>query len=140
MILIGIDTGVHTGFAVWDGRDLRVESMTISKAMIEVLRLSTLYDVAVLYEDATKRKWYGNTGRERLKGAGSVERDAKIWRDFLAENKIKHKAIAPKNNITKLSAKQFALITGYKGRTNEHGRDAAMLVFKKNPKMIDYDL
>ena len=108
--------------------------------MIEVLRLSTLYDVAVLYEDATKRKWYGNTGRERLKGAGSVERDAKIWRDFLAENKIKHKAIAPKNNITKLSAKQFALITGYKGRTNEHGRDAAMLVFKKNPKMIDYDL
>ena len=140
MILVGIDTGINTGFAVWDGNELRVDCMTISKAMMEVLRLSTLYDVIVLYEDATQRKWFGNTSKERLKGAGSVERDSKIWRDFLHENGIKHKAIAPKNNRTKLTAHQFELLTGYKGRTNEHGRDAAMLVYKRNSKLIDYDI
>lgn len=133
-MLIGIDTGTRTGIATWDGERLTVDCTTISKAMLEVLRLSTLYEVVVLYEDATKRKWFGNTGRERLKGAGSVERDSKIWRDFLAENGIKAVAVAPKDNITKLNAKQFAMLTGYKGTSNEHGRDAAMLVYKKNFK------
>lgn len=133
-LLIGIDTGTHTGFATWDGKSLKVDCMSISKAMMEVLRLSTLYDVKVFYEDATQRRWFGNTGRERLKGAGSVERDSKIWRDFLEENGIKSQAIAPKDNMTKLSAEQFELITGYKGRTNEHGRDAAMMIYKRKLK------
>jgi len=33
--------------------------------------------------------------------------------------------------MTKLTADQFKRITGWHGRTNEHGRDAAMLVFGK---------
>ena len=31
--------------------------------------------------------------------------------------------------MTKLSAEQFRRITGWTEQTNEHGRDAAMLVF-----------
>lgn len=139
-LLIGIDTGTHTGIAIWDGETLRVDCTTISKAMLEVLRLATLHEIIVLYEDATQRKWFGQTGRERLKGAGSVERDSKIWRDFLKENGIKNKAIAPKDNRTKLTAQQFKLLTGYKGTTNEHSRDAAMLVYKRNFKLLDYAL
>ena len=85
--------------------------------------------VQVRLEDARKRKWFGDSGRERLQGAGSVKRDCVIWEEFLNDRKIPYMLIAPKNNSTKLSAESFKKITGYSGRTNEHTRDAAMLVF-----------
>lgn len=37
--------------------------------------------------------------------------------------------VAPKRNVTKLTHESFVAITKWKGRTNEHKRDAAMLVF-----------
>jgi hypothetical protein len=36
--------------------------------------------------------------------------------------------VAPKNNTTKISAEYFKAVTKWTARTNEHGRDAAMLV------------
>lgn len=41
----------------------------------------------------------------------------------------KKEMVPPKNNKTKLDATKFKQITGWKERTNEHGRDAAMLCF-----------
>ena len=35
----------------------------------------------------------------------------------------------PKRNITKMSQEYFKQLTGWKKQTNEHSRDAAMLVF-----------
>ena len=42
---------------------------------------------------------------------------------------IDFEAVPPKNNKTKMTAEAFERMTGWKGRTNEHGRDAAMLVY-----------
>lgn len=67
----------------------------------------------------------------RAKGAGSVERDCSIWEDFLADINIPCEMVAPKNNVTKLRQEAFANLTGWTQRTNEHERDAAMLVFGK---------
>lgn len=86
-------------------------------------------NIFVRVEDARQRKWFGNSGREKLQGAGSAKRDAKIWDDFLKDNGIPYEMVAPKNNRTKLSAEQFTKYTGWKGKTNEHGRDAGMLVY-----------
>lgn len=76
-------------------------------------------------------KWYNDAGksRDKLQGAGSIKRDCKIWEDFLRDKGIPFKLIAPKNNTTKLSAPAFKSITGYTGRTCEHSRDAAMMVY-----------
>lgn len=52
----------------------------------------------------------------------------KLWSEGL-DVKVFFEAVAPQRNRTKLSAGAFARLTGWKGRTNEHGRDAAMLVF-----------
>jgi len=38
---------------------------------------------------------------------------------------------------TKTNAKQFETITGYKGQSNEHTRDAATLVFNKTAKWAE---
>ena len=137
MTLIGIDTGVHTGFAVYD-TDLKaliyVKEYPIHRAMDLVKRLfDDGSDIKVRFEDARKRTWFGyHTAKEdraRLQGAGSVKRDCQIWEDYLTDLRIPFEMVAPKDNATKLTAEQFRRITGYEGKTNEHGRDAAMLVY-----------
>lgn len=132
---IGIDTGVKTGIAIWYKKErklISVETTTIHRAMETVLRMykqdNTIF---VRVEDARQRKWYGeNVGKERMKGAGSVERDAKIWEDFLRDWGIPFEMVAPKNNKTKIAKTLFKYRTGYTKQTSEHGRDAAMLVFE----------
>lgn len=134
MIYIGIDTGTHTGFAVWNSltRALyRVETKSIHKVMEEVKSYASLENnkILVRFEDARLRNWFGNAGREQLQGAGSIKRDCNIWEDFLKDKNIPYEAVAPKRNRTKLSAVQFKELTGWKERTTEHSRDAAMLVY-----------
>ena len=135
-ILIGIDPGVNTGFATWDGENLSLDTLSITRAIAKVLLLKEQTDchMHIFIEDARRRQWFGNAGRERLMGAGSVMRDCRIWEDFCNEQGIQYSLIPPKYNVTKLNAKQFAKLTGYINSTNEHNRDAAMLVFGRNPK------
>ena len=135
MIKVGIDCGVNTGFArSFDGDLVEVKSYTIIEAMQCLLfycengREPT--GVKVYIEDARLRKWVTG-GREKLQGVGSVKRDAQIWQNFCEHYGFEHELVAPKNNMTKLSAEQFKKITGWQHKTNEHGRDAAMLIFKR---------
>lgn len=129
---IGIDTGTHTGYAVWDATARRlteVETLTITKALERVREEHRIDEVTVYIEDARQRKWFGNAGREKLQGAGSVKRDAGIWEQFCKENNIPYKLISPRQNKTKLSTLQFRNITKWERRTSEHARDAAMMVY-----------
>lgn len=132
--LIGIDPGVITGVAIWDGKELiQVKSMMIHQALEKIKNWIGM-KILVRLEDARKRNWFGESGREQLQGAGSVKRDCKIWEDFLTDYKIPYELVAPKNNKTKMDAELFRKITGWKEQTNEHSRDAGMLVYGYNCK------
>lgn len=136
-LLIGIDGGVNTGFAVYNpisGKFVEIKTYKIHRAFEAVLEYAKNCDsLTVYFEDARQRKWFGNTGREKLQGAGSAKRDSKIWEDFLCDKRIKNVAVAPKNNTTKIKdVNYFKALTGYKGVTSEHGRDAAMLVIGRD--------
>lgn len=139
MLKIGIDTGVNTGFAVWDDSSkvfLEVETLKIHEALLRVKELSDSNDVVVYFEDARLRKWIPQDPsysrmKGRLQGAGSVKRDCSIWEDFLVDMGIPYFPVAPKNNVTKMNASFFGKVTGWTGRTSEHARDAAMLVFNR---------
>lgn len=133
---VGIDTGCNTGVAVWDKENKKlqsVETMPIHKALEMVnglLEWNYLEpDTFIRIEDARKRKWFGARSDHKVQGAGSIKRDAKIWEDFLNDLKVDFEMVAPKNNKTKMNAESFKKITGWQGKTNEHGRDAAMLVY-----------
>lgn len=140
-ILIGIDTGVNTGFAVaadrGNGGELeQVESLSITQAMEKVKELIEQWgisNVCLYIEDARKRTWFTG-GREKAQGVGSVKRDAQIWEDWCTEQDIKFVLVHPAANATKKKAVDFKRLTGWIGRTNEHARDAAMLVFKRFSK------
>jgi len=136
----GIDPGVETGLALWgkvEKKFIGVGSFRIHEAM---KLIEKRYDptesesVLVRVEDARLRKWIprmpnitGELGRRE--GAGSIKRDAKIWEDFLQDLGVTYELVPPKNNKTKIKAEYFKSLTGYQGETNEHSRDACMLVY-----------
>lgn len=135
MKYIGIDPGKHTGFAVWD-HDAKyleeVATISITQALEKVKAIADtmgLDNICLFVEDARKRRWFGNTGPEVWKGAGSICRDSTIWEDFCREQGIEFRMMAPCRGCTKLDGSKFKAITKWQGRTSEHARDAAMLVF-----------
>lgn len=133
-IIIGIDPGVNTGVAIYSKETKKLVSVVsteIHEAMKIVSQNYAAHGQALLvrFEDARLRNWFGTAGREQLQGAGSIKRDCKIWEDFLSSLGVPFEMIPPNRNVTKLNKEQFKRITEYPFRTNEHGRDAAMLVF-----------
>jgi hypothetical protein len=90
-------------------------------------------NVCLFIEDARQRTWFTG-GREKAQGVGSVKRDAQIWEDWCKEQELNYLMIHPAANATKTKADVFKKRTGWIERTNEHARDAAMLVFKRFAK------
>ena len=139
MIAIGIDPGHDTGLAVWDTtlRKFRaVSTMPIHRALKAVHDWADEYphQVRVVFEDARRRRWLprdtsSSEYRGHLMGAGSVKRDATIWEDFLTDKGIPFEATPPRPGLTKWTADTFERVTGWKGRTSNHARDAALLVY-----------
>lgn len=140
MYWAGIDPGEHTGVAMYDGSQLvEVTTVQIHRALqmvasfVEVAQANGI-PVKVVFEDARKRRWLpseknASEYRGRLMGAGSVKRDCTIWEDFLKDLGVDFIAQAPRAGMTKLSPEAFVRLTGWKGRTSNHARDAAMLVY-----------
>ena len=105
-LVIGIDTGVHTGIATWN----------VASRRFELIATTSIHKAR-------------DEERKMLQGVGSVKRDAKIWEDFLTDIGIPFEMTHPKNSVTKLNDLSFRKLTKYSKRTSEHSRDAAMLVF-----------
>ena len=132
MNIIGIDPGVNTGWArIRNGALVACMSVPIHEALRAVAGWQKSGELKlVVFEDARLRKWLGeDKGPKQLQGAGSIKRDCRIWADFLADIGCPTLALKPQKGGTKWTAEQFAKLTGWKGRTNEHGRDAALLIW-----------
>lgn len=135
-IYIGIDPGTHTGIAVWSHKEQRffmLGTKTMYEATEDIINLVNKHgrdNIFVRFEDARKRNWFGNSGREQLQGAGSIKRDCSLWEEFLTSKGIPFVPVSPKSNRTKMKPEAFAKYTGWAKRTSEHARDAAMLVFE----------
>jgi len=132
------------------GEFVAVKSLPIHKAQAEAKALieadpQTLF----LVEDARQRTWYGEaekaiylkikSGRKlteqelsiykgQLQGSGSIRRDCTIWEDYLTDIGAKFIMQAPKSKKTKVSSDFFKRAANWNARTNEHGRDAGMMV------------
>ena len=132
-MLIGIDPGVITGIAVWCRDQRRLTDVGSSTAVAAEARILALVaagaQVEVWVEDARQRRYFGATGPERAQGAGAIKRESGRWQEWLEHHGIQHTMLHPARGATKLPAATFARTTGWPGRTNEHARDAAMLVW-----------
>ncbi len=134
-IKLGIDPGVNTGVAKSENKVLTlVTSMDALTAMdfVKAEKESAVANgnkLKVVLEDARLRKWYGPDAAVKKQGAGSIKRDCSMWEDFLKRNDIDYVLVHPMKGYTKRSAADFKKTTKWEGRTNEHGRDAAFLIW-----------
>ena len=141
--LIGLDPGTNTGLAIWDAierRFVRLETLGIVTAMAELVQFlryhGAMTDCAFYIEDARQRQWLPRERnlseyRGKLMGAGSVKRDCAIWEEFAIYYGIPLNLVPPRKGLTKWDADTFNKMTGWKGRTSNHARDAALLVWGK---------
>lgn len=130
---IAIDPGVNTGVAVaTSGVLVSVATHTFIEALFAIEELRTRgWAFELVIEDP--RGIYvppGQRNPQRLKGVGSVERDAKLWIEYAEHHGIPYRAVKP-GPYRSIDAQQFARITGWQGRTSEHARAAAMMVFER---------
>lgn len=139
-IYVGIDPGVKTGIAVWDTKErkfLYLDTLTIIGAMIVVRRCQETHgEITIVVEDARQRKYLPQERsiseyRGKLMGAGSIKRDCEIWENFASFFNIPIQFVPPRKGLTKWDADYFKKITGWTGRTSNHARDAAILIFNK---------
>ncbi|MEI6059403.1 MAG: hypothetical protein WCR72_01790 [Bacteroidota bacterium] len=129
--IIGIDPGTNTGLAIWDSIEKKLLSVRSCKIHAAFDFICNMHndETLIRIEDARLRKWYGKNTKGKDQGAGGIKRDCSIWEDFLKDNGFNFEMVDPKHQTTKLSSEQFKKMTGWEGTTNEHGRDAGMLVF-----------
>lgn len=137
--VVGIDPGVNTGFAVVDnGSFTDIETMTFTEAQAWCLNCIDRYreqgnvsTLELVIEDPRGQFVpYNQREPQRIKGVGSVERDCKLWIEFCEFYGIKYRLVKP-GKYRKIDAATFKKWTGWKVRTSEHARAAAMMVFSE---------
>lgn len=134
MRLLAVDPGVTTGLALYcteRRKLLRVWSSGCVDALFEAADMHAQGELQrLVIEDARLRTGYfGERSRHKLQGAGSVKRDCGIWTELAARLGVPLQSISPRDKGRKLDSAEFKRLTGWDERTNEHARDAAMLVF-----------
>lgn len=131
--IVGIDPGVNTGWALLDTSTGKLAECSKTQIHLAWLRLADMHRDGslrlVVFEDARLRQWFGTKGTEALQGAGSIKRDATAWAGYLAWLGCPYKAVKPAPGATKWKAEHFSRVTGWEGPSNEHGRDAACLIW-----------
>ncbi|ULG90729.1 hypothetical protein FH593_20735 (plasmid) [Leptospira interrogans] len=131
-LLIGIDPGVQTGFAVWNRVRRELVVVTTLNLLEAQEKVKAFRDkgesICLTIEDARKRKWFGPNANAKRQGAGSVKRDCALWEEFCKREGIPFRLVHPKRGATKIKAAEFRILTGWTEPTSEHARDAAMLV------------
>ena len=137
--LLGVDPGTTTGLAgisATTGRVLFVASAAPLDAVHHVERWAASGRLAAAFvEDARRlpvyhRNRHANRGeRDRIaRGVGGVDLLTSMYLALLESLGVPAEGVEPSGQ-KKWDAKTCARVTGYEGRTNEHGRDALRLVY-----------
>jgi hypothetical protein len=158
-VLMGLDMGETTGVAIYfvGVKKLTLYSFTFIEFLdyfyTKVLEIKKKYNVTLVIEDVIanspvfKAKFcYENTKNsdgtpathnqkigavcKYAERVGAVKQKTKTIIELCEAHNIQVIRKRPtKGSMTKLSHEKFVQITGYKGRTNTHVRDSAMLIW-----------
>jgi hypothetical protein len=139
MILIGIDPGVQNGYAVMrDGVFTCLDTRSFWELIDALTPLEFMAESKVVYIENPNvnrpvfvKKGANAKGYLRIaQNVGSNKRDAQLIIEFCQSKKIPCVTVAPlRGAYHKPDAKTFYNLTGCKGKTSQHARDAAMLIY-----------
>lgn len=138
-LLIGIDPGAKNGFAVWNGKELTHIHTLLTFQVFEQIELHLEFpphrvhpsEIHIYIENPHTWKPFRGVKMDsaRLQGVGQVKARYNSIIEFLEAKKIPFTPVNLQGTMKKIKADYFKKLTGYTGQTNEHGRDAAMIVY-----------
>ena len=151
-LIVGLDPGEQTGVAAYDPTARRLKYCTSLGfwAMVrwfetELGPIESVDGLApgpvllVVIEDARKLPIYGRhravrgARRDKLaRNVGRIDRDTQLWVEYLTMRGYQVVRSVPAAGDEKWLAETFKQITRWRGRTNQHGRDAARLVWGRS--------
>jgi hypothetical protein len=143
-VVVGIDPGISTGFAVWDSEK---REFTVLKTLdfwkvidrLKLLHFNHGKELLVVIEDPNgnkpvfmKKGVKSNAMAIRVgQNVGSNKREASLLIEYCRNKGINVKPVIPGKKATgkgKITKEYFNKISGYTGSTSQHGRDAAMMI------------
>lgn len=135
--LIGIDPGMNCGYALCnpDGKLFDVTTLKMWELLkvLEMLKFALKENLLIRIEDPNT--WIPFKGKKhnasRLQGVGGVKQTYKHIIEFLEDNGFEYENTRIQGNYKKMTSSKFKQMTGWGKPTNEHGRDAAMLVWDR---------
>jgi hypothetical protein len=132
---IGIDPGIKCGFAIFDSKDCvltRVKCFKMYELLDTLGRLGKDGDHYVFIENPNSYMAFkSKLNTSKLKGAGAVKQTYKHIIEMMEDMDIPYSNTSVMSKTNKLDAETFKKYTKWEGVTNEHSRDAAMLVFNR---------
>lgn len=133
MLILGIDPGLKTGVAHFDGGKL-VRLETIHPADIPQL-LQQHRPARVVFEDSRLQShvWKRGTGvaaaAKIARNVGEVDAWCRLIVATCERLGIAAHGISPQGKGAKLDAAQFEHLTGWSQRSNQHERDSALVAW-----------
>ena len=140
---IGVDPGEKNGWAIFDKENNKLKEMGTMNfwELIEAIdAINFNNSILIVIEDSSQNsptfsKHYRKKSllvRDKIsQNVGENKRTAKLLIEYCQRNNIPYRAVKPtKNSLTKVSKEWFNKQTGWTGRSSEHARDAALLVWE----------
>jgi len=144
-ILIGIDPGVQTGFAVMrDSSIVLLKTITFWDVPGLISEFNDVHryfnhSLTVYIEDPNLNKPVFNRGQQGrialniAQKVGANKRDAELLIDFCKKEGIEVVAVRPQSGpFNKMKAEFFKKQSGWTGRTSQHVRDACGLIMGRS--------
>jgi tRNA/tmRNA/rRNA uracil-C5-methylase (TrmA/RlmC/RlmD family) len=150
---IAIDAGATTGIAIWDGSYLKLDSgrfwdivYWIEKYIYDDLKPSQTEFIIYVENPNLNKITFRRRGNMRIddrkaQNVGMNKRDAQLWVEWCECNNLPHQSVKPlrkkkngvniwKGNDGKISHEEFVTLTKYSKQTNQHERDACLVLMK----------
>lgn len=140
MILVGVDPGEKTGICYYDPVKKKIQDLVTVKPnnFLRMIEVAIREGYIFYIEDSRKQSHVWSADGKSKGSANKIARDVGRIDMIcsLAEDKAKDYGvpihfISPLKKGAKLSGGPFEVLTGWSKRSNQHERDAAMLVFGK---------
>lgn len=133
LVVIGADPGKVTGVSIFRGGRLDRFLATDHRDALLLIRVQR--PALVVLEDSRQGPLYaraGVSGRAMTRIArsvGEIDQRCREVEDLCKREGIEIICVSPRDKGRKLSAAEFAALTGWTGRTNQHVRDAVMVAW-----------
>lgn len=134
-VVIGIDPGKQTGYAVYSMTERRLVQVLTTDfwAAYNRVRQWTLQDVHLVVVEVpdSRHVWHGSAGSEKANQrmglhVGMAIREGELMVEGLRRSGYNVHTANPRG---KVDAARFAQFTGWTARTSQHARDAALLCY-----------